>query len=93
MARNPWRRLAILTELPRKILLSLILLPLPVSAAGVRRSASPPLAESLGEDRVLYVNCDLPNVEDMIFRIRGQRKCLDSLGFQWVTLNESGRLA
>ena len=35
--------------------------------AGVRRSGKTTLAESLGEERVLYVNCDLPSVEDMIF--------------------------
>jgi predicted AAA+ superfamily ATPase len=35
--------------------------------AGVRRSGKTTLAESLGEEQVLYVNCDLPSVEDMIF--------------------------
>ena len=33
---------------------------------GVRRSGKTTLAESLGEDRVLYINCDLPMVEDMV---------------------------
>jgi uncharacterized protein len=33
---------------------------------GVRRSGKTTLAESLGADRVLYVNCDLPVVEDMV---------------------------
>ncbi|MEI8038831.1 MAG: ATP-binding protein [Verrucomicrobiota bacterium] len=34
--------------------------------AGVRRSGKTTLAESLGVERVLYVNCDLPSVEDMV---------------------------
>jgi len=33
---------------------------------GVRRSGKTTLAESFGEDRVLYINCDLPSVEDMV---------------------------
>jgi uncharacterized protein len=33
---------------------------------GVRRAGKTTLAESLGADRVLYVNCDLPSVEDMV---------------------------
>ena len=33
---------------------------------GVRRSGKTTLAESLGPDRMQYVNCDLPAVEDMI---------------------------
>ncbi|MBI2754432.1 MAG: ATP-binding protein [Betaproteobacteria bacterium] len=33
---------------------------------GVRRSGKTTLAESLGEDRILYVNCDLPAVEEML---------------------------
>lgn len=33
---------------------------------GVRRSGKTTLAESLGSERVLYVNCDLPIVEDMV---------------------------
>ena len=33
---------------------------------GVRRSGKTTLAESLGMDRVLYLNCDLPTVEDMV---------------------------
>lgn len=33
---------------------------------GVRRVGKTTLAESLGADQVLYVNCDLPVVEDMI---------------------------
>ena len=33
---------------------------------GVRRSGKTILAESLGADRILYVNCDLPAVEDMV---------------------------
>ena len=33
---------------------------------GVRRCGKTTLAESLGTDRVLYVNCDLPVVEDMV---------------------------
>ena len=33
---------------------------------GVRRCGKTTLAESLGEDRVLYVNCDLPTVEDRV---------------------------
>src|SRR5208283_2397780 len=32
---------------------------------GVRRCGKTTLAESLGEERILYVNCDLPAVEDM----------------------------
>jgi hypothetical protein len=33
---------------------------------GVRRSGKTTLAHGLGEDRMLYVNCDLPTVEDMV---------------------------
>ena len=33
---------------------------------GVRRSGKTTLAESLGAQRVLHVNCDLPAVEDMV---------------------------
>ena len=33
---------------------------------GVRRSGKTTLAEGLGPDRILYVNCDLPTVEDMV---------------------------
>jgi len=33
---------------------------------GVRRSGKTTLARSLGEERILYVNCDLPTVEDMV---------------------------
>ncbi len=33
---------------------------------GVRRSGKTTLAESLGPDRILYINCDLPAVEDMV---------------------------
>lgn len=33
---------------------------------GVRRSGKTTLAQSLGPERMLYVNCDLPSVEDMI---------------------------
>lgn len=34
--------------------------------AGVRRAGKTTLAENLGADRILYVNCDLPSVEDMV---------------------------
>jgi predicted AAA+ superfamily ATPase len=34
--------------------------------AGVRRSGKTTLAKDIGSDRSLYVNCDLPVVEDMI---------------------------
>jgi uncharacterized protein len=34
--------------------------------AGVRRSGKTTLAENLGPERALYVNCDLPTVEDMV---------------------------
>ena len=34
--------------------------------AGVRRSGKTTLAEGLGSERVYYVNCDLPVVEDMV---------------------------
>ena len=34
--------------------------------AGVRRSGKTTLAENLGNDRIIYVNCDLPIVEDMV---------------------------
>jgi predicted AAA+ superfamily ATPase len=34
--------------------------------AGVRRSGKTTLAESLGGERALYMNCDLPSVEDML---------------------------
>jgi hypothetical protein len=33
---------------------------------GVRRSGKTTLAKSLGSERTLYVNCDLPAVEDMV---------------------------
>jgi predicted AAA+ superfamily ATPase len=33
---------------------------------GARRSGKTTLAESLGRDRALYLNCDLPTVEDMV---------------------------
>lgn len=33
---------------------------------GVRRSGKTTLAESIGPDRTLYINCDLPTVEDMV---------------------------
>ncbi|MEX1118064.1 MAG: ATP-binding protein [Terrimicrobiaceae bacterium] len=33
---------------------------------GVRRSGKTTLAENLGAERVLYLNCDLPAVEDMV---------------------------
>ena len=33
---------------------------------GVRRCGKTTLAESLGADRMLFVNCDLPTVEDMV---------------------------
>ena len=33
---------------------------------GVRRCGKTTLAESLGEDRIVYVNCDLPTVEDRV---------------------------
>ncbi|MEI7900918.1 MAG: ATP-binding protein [bacterium] len=33
---------------------------------GVRRSGKTTLAESLGSERSLYLNCDLPTVEDMV---------------------------
>ena len=34
--------------------------------SGVRRSGKTTLARSLGEERALYVNCDLPVAEDMV---------------------------
>ena len=34
--------------------------------SGVRRSGKTTLAQSLGAERTLYVNCDLPAVEDMV---------------------------
>ena len=34
--------------------------------SGVRRSGKTTLAQSLGEQRALYVNCDLPVAEDMV---------------------------
>ena len=34
--------------------------------AGVRRSGKTTLAQSLGSDRILYINCDLPVVGDMV---------------------------
>ena len=34
--------------------------------SGVRRSGKTTLAQSLGEDQVHYINCDLPAVEDMV---------------------------
>lgn len=34
--------------------------------AGVRRAGKTTLADSLGSEQVLYINCDLPSVEDMV---------------------------
>ena len=34
--------------------------------SGVRRSGKTTLAQSIGEERMFYVNCDLPTVEDMV---------------------------
>lgn len=34
--------------------------------AGVRRSGKTTLAQSLGSDRIHYLNCDLPVVSDMV---------------------------
>ena len=34
--------------------------------SGVRRSGKTTLAESLGPERILYLNCDLPSVEDRL---------------------------
>ena len=34
--------------------------------AGVRRSGKTTLAESFGTEQILYINCDLPSVEDMV---------------------------
>jgi uncharacterized protein len=34
--------------------------------AGVRRAGKTTLAENLGADRILYVNCDMPIVEEMV---------------------------
>lgn len=34
--------------------------------SGVRRSGKTTLAQSLGAERILYINCDLPSVEDMV---------------------------
>lgn len=34
--------------------------------SGVRRVGKTTLAESLGADRLLYINCDLPTVEEMV---------------------------
>ena len=34
--------------------------------AGVRRAGKTTLVQSLGTDRILYVNCDLPTTEDMV---------------------------
>jgi predicted AAA+ superfamily ATPase len=34
--------------------------------AGVRRAGKTTLVQSLGEDRTLYVNCDLPVAADMV---------------------------
>src|SRR5208283_1671923 len=34
--------------------------------AGVRRAGKTTLVQSLGEDRILYVNCDLPVAADMV---------------------------
>ena len=34
--------------------------------SGVRRCGKTTLAESLDQDRILYINCDLPTVEDMV---------------------------
>jgi predicted AAA+ superfamily ATPase len=36
--------------------------------AGVRRSGKTPLAKSLDADRIHFVNCDLPIVEDQVVR-------------------------
>ena len=34
--------------------------------SGVRRAGKTTLAESLGAERIFYINCDLPTVEDMV---------------------------
>jgi uncharacterized protein len=34
--------------------------------SGVRRSGKTTLAQSLGGDRILYMNCDLPSVEELV---------------------------
>ena len=34
--------------------------------AGVRRAGKTTLAQSMGSDQLLYINCDLPAVEDMV---------------------------
>ena len=34
--------------------------------SGVRRTGKTTLAQALGEERTLYVNCDLPAAEDMV---------------------------
>ena len=34
--------------------------------SGVRRVGKTTLAQSLGEERTLYVNCDLPTAEDLV---------------------------
>ncbi len=42
---------------------------------GVRRSGKTVLAESLGPDQTLFVNCDLPAAEDMVYwRDKGGRE-------------------
>ncbi|MFH1435462.1 MAG: AAA family ATPase, partial [Pseudomonadota bacterium] len=34
--------------------------------SGVRRCGKTTIAKSLGQDRALYLNCDLPSVADMV---------------------------
>ena len=36
---------------------------------GVRRVGKTTLAEGLGPERILYINCDLPIVEEMLMNI------------------------
>jgi len=60
--------------------------------AGVRRSGKTTLAQSLGEEQSLYVNCDLPEMEDAVrnpqlfyvdFVLVRDRERVDALECKW----------
>jgi hypothetical protein len=48
---------------------------------GVRRSGKTTLAECLGPERTLYLNCDLPTVEDFVLAHR--RDEVDAIECKW----------
>lgn len=57
--------------------------------SGVRRGGKTTLAESLGAERILYVNCDLPDVEE---RVRDPQVFFRSCGKPVVVFDEIHQL-